>query len=224
MLINPEAAREAGTDRAAEMLHAALVDQIVEGVLLPGDALNEQALAARFGVSRTPVREALQRLVIAGIAERGPRRSLRVRRLDYAALGDLFEAHGEVEALCAQYAALRMTALERRLLAECVEEGEDAAARNDVAAYTRLNAQFHGMLLQGAHNAALQEISGNLNLRTAPYRQAQFRQTERLHASQTEHRRVLQAVLEENPRAAREAMLDHMTAVSSNVTRMLRRG
>lgn len=224
MLINFAAVADDGTERVAEMLYAALVDQIVEGVLAPGDVLSELGLAARFGVSRTPVREALQRLMMAGLVERGPRRALQVRRLVFTELSDLFEAHGEIESLCAQFAALRMTAMERRLLAECVEEGEDAAAREDNDSYTGLNARFHSMLLEGAHNASLFEISHNLGLRTAPYRQAQFRQTDRLHASQAEHRRVLEAVLNENPRDAHVAMLDHMTAVSLNVTRMLKRG
>lgn len=224
MLINFEATEDSNSERAAEMLHAAIVDEIVVGRLSPGDVLSELALAARFNVSRTPVREALQRLVQAGLAERGPRRALQVRRLVFAELTDLFEAQGEIESLCAQFATQRMTAMERRLLAECVEEGEDAAQRLDHDHYTHLNARFHAMLQEGAHNSSLQDISRNLDLRTAPYRQAQFRQTDRLLASQTEHRRVLEAVVAERASDAHDAMLDHMTAVSLNVTRMLKRG
>lgn len=223
MLIDSAAGADESGERAAGVLYATLVDQIVDGRLTPGDILSEMALAASFGVSRTPVREALQRLMMAGLVERGARRALQVRRLVFSELTDLFEAHGEIEALCTQYSALRMTALERRLLAECVEEGEDATSRADQDSYTALNIRFHNMLLEGAHNSSLQDIGRNLSLRTAPYRQAQFRQTDRLHASQTEHRRVLDAIMAENPREALAAMMDHMTAVSLNVTRMLKR-
>lgn len=223
MLIDFSASDEESGERGAEVLYAALVDQIVDGRLTPGDTLSELALAANFGVSRTPVREALQRLMMAGLVERGARRALHVRRLVFPELTDLFEAHGEVEALCAQYSALRMTAMERTLLAECVEEGEDATRRADQDAYTALNIRFHAMLLEGAHNSNMQNIGRNLGLRTAPYRQAQFRQTDRLKSSQTEHRRVLEAIQNESPREAQAAMLNHMTAVSLNVTRMLKR-
>ena len=99
--------------RIADRIFDLIVDSILTGELHPGDALNEQSIADRFDVSRTPVREALQRLKIAGLAERGARRSFKVSRLDALALRDLFEVMGEIEAICAEYCARRMSAQEK---------------------------------------------------------------------------------------------------------------
>ncbi|TMV84737.1 GntR family transcriptional regulator, partial [Thioclava sp. BHET1] len=74
----------------ADQVHAAILSSIVEGRYRPGDMLNELPISAEFGVSRTPVREALHRLVAEGLVERGPRRALLVRRVPIQALHELF--------------------------------------------------------------------------------------------------------------------------------------
>ncbi|PZU24625.1 MAG: GntR family transcriptional regulator [Shinella sp.] len=216
-----DGAMEEPSGKAADEVYAAVVDWIVEGRLKPGDTLHEMALADSFGLSRTPVREALQRLTLEGLTERGARRAFHVRRLEPLELGDLFEAMGEIEALCARLSAQRMSPLERARLSALVDEGQAAAEADDTIAYTGINARFHLALFEGAHNASLREIALSLRMRTMPYRDAQFRQTERLSSSQTEHRRIVDAVMAEEPEAAFAAMRAHMTATSLNITRML---
>lgn len=205
----------------ADRLYAVLVDRILDGRLRPGDALNELALAEDFGVSRTPVREAVQRLAMAGLAERGLRRSFRVRRLPPAELGDLLEALCEIEAVCARLSAARMSEVERRELEICVGDGARAAADGDGDVYARLNVRFHQLLFDGARNDHLKEIAGQLRVRAAPYREAQFRQTDRIASSQEEHERILAAVLARDPDAAQAAMTRHVASSSLNIRRML---
>lgn len=207
--------------RAADRIYAALVDRILSGELRPGQVLSEVQLAESFGLSRTPVREALQHLSIAGLAQRGPRRAFMVRRLDEPALNDLFETMGEIEALCAQYSARRMTAVERQALREIVEEGAACVEAGDAERYAAINARFHQALFDGAHNASLREMAQILRVRTAPYREAQFRKTDRLGSSQREHQRVVAAITAEEPRKAFEAMRGHVTETALNVMRML---
>ena len=89
------------TIRTAENIYETLVDGIVAGRMAPGEPLVEQALAEQFGVSRTPVREALHRLEQANLAERGARRAFVVRRMAPEDLAELFEAAGEVESALA---------------------------------------------------------------------------------------------------------------------------
>ncbi|NLH83617.1 MAG: GntR family transcriptional regulator [Phyllobacteriaceae bacterium] len=210
----------AGAGPTADRLYAVLVDRILDGRLRPGDALNELALAEDFGVSRTPVREAVQRLAMAGLAERGPRRSFRVRRLPPAELGDLLEALCEIEAVCARLSAARMSEVERRELEICVGEGARAAA-GDGETYARLNVRFHQLLFDGARNDHLKEIAAQLRIRAAPYREAQFRQTDRIASSQDEHERILAAVLARDPAEAQAAMTRHVASSSLNIKRML---
>lgn len=213
-------ADEAGGS-SADRVYGAIVDRIIEGRLRPGDALNEVALAEVFGVSRTPIREAVQRLAMAGLAERGQRRSFRVKRLPMADLADLFEAMAEIEALCARLSALRMSEVERRRFEDCVRAGGEAVARGDGEAYVALNTQLHQMLFDGARNRSLQEIASLLRVRAAPYREAQFRQTDRIASSHAEHERILAAILARDGVAAQVATTAHLASSSVNITRML---
>lgn len=211
----------ASTGPTADRLYVAIVDRIIDGRLKPGDALNEVVLADGFGVSRTPVREAVQRLAMAGLAERGPRRSFRVRRLPPSELGDLLEALCEIEAICARLSAARMSEVQRHELETCVREAASVARAGGGEAYALLNTRFHQLLFEGARNDHLKEVAGQLRVRAAPYREAQFRQTDRVASSQVEHERILAAVLAKDPEAAQAAMTLHVTSSSFNIKRML---
>jgi len=207
--------------RTADRIFGELVDRILDGSLAPGDGLSEQALAGDFRVSRTPVREALQHLELAGLAERGPRRAFMVRRMEAVALRELFETLGELEAVCAELSALRMRAAERHALREIVAAGAACAAAGDADGYVGINVRFHQALFDGAHNPTLGELAHGVRVRSAPYREAQFRKTARLATSQAEHERILAAVLAEDPAAARSAMREHIAATAANVVAMV---
>src|SRR5882724_10456491 len=97
----------------ADELRLALADDIVRGVLPPGSALDETELARRFGVSRTPVREAIRQLAASGLVEARPHRGAEVAHPNEDRLMGMFEAMAELESLCAAMAAERMTSPER---------------------------------------------------------------------------------------------------------------
>jgi len=104
----------AGT--TVEQMVRAIADMIVTGQILPGDKLDEISLAARFEVSRTPVREALRELGAMGLVDREPNRSAVVSNVTETYLHSMFEAMAELEGVCARLAAERMTVDERRTL------------------------------------------------------------------------------------------------------------
>lgn len=208
--------------RSADRIYEALVRRIVEGALKPGDRLVEEAIAGEFGVSRTPVREALQHLSITGLAERGARRAFVVRRMDLPMLEELFEAMAELEAACARLSAVRMTAAERQALAAFAEACERCALAGDPQGYATANARFHAALYEGAHNRTLGAAAQVLRVRTSPWRAAQFeRARERLESSQAEHRRVLSAILAADGAAAEQAMRAHIAATTVVVRDLL---
>jgi DNA-binding GntR family transcriptional regulator len=100
----------------AEQVRQQIADDILSGRLKPGQQLEENALAAQFNVSRTPVRDALRQLGSTGLVEVRPHRGVRVADIDVSLLEELFEAQTEVEAVCAQLTALRSNATDRRQL------------------------------------------------------------------------------------------------------------
>ncbi|MGI3168519.1 GntR family transcriptional regulator [Pseudooceanicola sp. C21-150M6] len=198
------------TIRTAENILETLIDEIVAGRMGPGEPLIEQALAEQFGVSRTPVREALHRLEQASLAERGARRAFVVRRLAPEDLSELFEAAGEVESGLAALAANRMSEIERRKLLAIVEEGD---ACEDPELYSEINARFHDTIKSGARNAILSATLDELNLRTLGWRTANFHEdTTRLVSSRAEHRTIADAIAEQDAETTRRLMRSHVAS------------
>ena len=172
-----------------------LAHAIVTGAIVPGEKLEEQALANEFAVSRTPVREALRQLNGMGLVEMRPRGGVAVARIEVAQLADMFEALGELEGVCAKFSANRMREVERQKLRILVEKGAGAVAANEVAEYARLNEQVHDLIYQGAHNASILQTTQSFRKRLAPFRVPTFRMMgERMHSSLREHREILAAI------------------------------
>ena len=197
----------------ADILARQISDAILAGELSPGERLDEQSLAKRYSVSRTPVREALRQLGPTGLIESRPRRGVVVASVTREQLEELFVAMGEIEATCARLSAISMTPIERRRLGALhARMGEDVAAA-DGESYAEANIGFHGAIYAGAHNAVLAEIATRLRRRLLPYRRAQFRAPGRLRLSHAEHEDVMAAILRGNAAEAHAAMLHHVTLV-----------
>ena len=122
------------------------------GVYRPGDRLVESELADRFGVSRTPIREALQRLETQSLLARDGR-SLIVASLDHNQMAELYVVRSELEALAARLASRHATAEEVRLLQQMVTE--DRALVDDPEALARTNRRFHRQVHLASHNRYL---------------------------------------------------------------------
>ena len=130
-----------------------LVLQAIDtGVYRPGDRLVESELAERFGVSRTPIREALQRLETQSLLARDGR-SLIVASLDHNQMAELYVVRSELEGLAARLAARHASAEEVRVLRRMVDE--DAALVGDPAALARANRRFHRQVHLASHNRFL---------------------------------------------------------------------
>ncbi|MEM6387862.1 MAG: GntR family transcriptional regulator [Pseudomonadota bacterium] len=129
-----------------------ILNAIDSGMYRPGDRLVESELADRFGMSRTPIREALQRLETQSLLARDGR-SLVVASLDHNQMAELYIVRSELEALAARLAARHATDEEIRLLKEMVRE--DQALVNDPAALARTNRRFHRQVHLASHNRYL---------------------------------------------------------------------
>ena len=202
------------TGTTVEQMTRSIADMIVTGKLPPGTKLDEGSLAARFDVSRTPVREALRELGAMGLVEREPNRSAVVTNVTGAYLHSMFEAMAELEAVCARLCASRMTAEERHELeADHIQSKElvSADAHEDYAAY---NTEFHNRLYRGAHNDHIAEMVMQTRARLAPFRRAQFRLPSRLAKSFEEHETIVAAILQADSVRAGEAAYHHVEIVS----------
>ena len=172
-----------------------VADEITRGVLPPGTTLDETALAARFGMSRTPVREAIRELAASGLVDTRPHRGAVVARPSVARLQSMFDVMAELEALCAGLCALQITPNERRALEALHTDMGELMRQGDFSAYREANEVFHTSIYAGSHNDYLVELTLGTRRRLSPFRRAQFRALGRLALSHTEHDRVTTAIL-----------------------------
>ena len=196
--------------RRASELRTILEEDIVTGRMAPGERLDETGLAERFGVSRTPVREALQQLAGEGLITLRPRRGAVVAAPDLGELLALFETMAELESACAGLAARRLDATGHARLEALVEACAPLVEAGEHDGYYDHNVAFHEALYEGAGNAVLAETTRRLRNRLAPYRRLQLRTPRRLLGSHEEHGALVRAIREGNEAGARALMLDHV--------------
>jgi DNA-binding GntR family transcriptional regulator len=188
---------------------ATLVDRIDAGLLAPGAALDEQRLAAEFGVSRTPVREALLTLEALGILTRRPRGGATVFRPDAAQFLAILEVHAGLEGWAAGLAARRLTGVGAEGIARALAACEAHLARHGEAegdAYYQCNMRFHAAVAEASGNRELlEQIKTNARRLMAYYRR-RYRIRGSIAASVDDHRRIV-AVIEAGDAAGAGALM-----------------
>jgi DNA-binding GntR family transcriptional regulator len=198
------------TSRRSEQMGDLIEERIVTGAYPPGMRLDETELATGFGVSRTPIREALIQLSSAGLVEIRPRRGAIVAEIGPHRLCEMFEVMAELEAMCGRLAARRITEPEQLALAAAHQACEDARDANDPDTYYRLNEQFHHLIYAASHNGFLEEQAAALHRRLRPYRRLQLRVRDRMGSSFAEHAGIVEAILAEDGELAAERLRAHV--------------
>jgi DNA-binding GntR family transcriptional regulator len=196
--------------RRADALRDQLEQDIVTGVLRPGERLDEQSLAARFGVSRTPIREALMQLATVGLVTLHQRRGAFVASLSLKDIIERFEVMAAFEGACAALAARRITDEERGELLEAHEACTREAAEGGSDAYYYANERFHSVIYEACHNTFLAEQAQQLRGRLKPYRRLQLRARSRVANSLAEHQEIVDAILAGDGSKAEQLLKDHI--------------
>lgn len=196
--------------RRTARLQDRIEDMIMTGALEPGARLDEMSLATQFGVSRTPVREALRALAASGIVEHRPNRGAIVRPVGPTERAEMFEVMAALEAMCAERAASEAGEAARAAIRESHRACAEAAAAEDGDAYYYQNEAFHEAIDAAAGNRFLSEHTRALRRRLKPYRRLQLRAEGRLSASLAEHERIVQAIEAGDAETARATMYAHV--------------
>jgi len=202
------------TGTTVDQMVRSIADHIVTGTLTPGEKLDESALAGRYEVSRTPVREALSRLAAMGLVDRRPNRGAIVAMMTPERLAATFEGMAELEGICARLAAERMTTAERRLLEREHQDSMRFVRAGADEDYEQCNTSFHTRLYIGAHSPHIYELTIQTRSRLAPFRRAQFRLPGRLSKSWQEHGAIVTAIMRGEGAAAEIAAKAHVSLVS----------
>ena len=175
----------------------------------PGDRLVESELAERFGVSRTPVREALQRLETQSMLKRDGR-SLIVATLDHNQLAELYAVRTELEGLAARLAARHATEEEIRVLQSMVND-DRALLGGDPAALSRANKRFHKQIHLASHNRFLVQQLDLVHRAMALMTNTSFAAEGRDEVALDEHAKIVAAIEAGDGDAAYQALKSHIS-------------
>ncbi len=200
------------------IVHSALYQQVADRVrgliyshqLAPGSAVDEKALCERFGISRTPMREALKVLAAEGLVELVPRRGCFVRRLEMDELAELFPVMAVLEGLCAREAVKRLDAEGLARLDALHADLESHAADGEINAYYETNLRFHQAVADLSGNRWLQRSVSDLRKIMRLARHTQLTLPGRLRHSLEEHRRIMAAFRQHDVSALDACMQDHL--------------
>ena len=199
-------------DRVVETLH----DRIAQGLIVPGETLRIEALAREFGVSRTPVREAISKLEAQGVV---------VRRTGYAAtvfapfrkeVLEYYEMRMVLEPLAARLAAAEVTPNVLKKLETLVDAMDNFEATN----WFVLNRDFHHVLYSAVERPYLLESIDNLIVRSDPYIRIYFKGHD-LEETQRGHRRILEAVRCGDADELEQAIADHLRHVVTGILEVI---
>lgn len=185
-----------------------ILDAIDQGTYRPGDRLVEIELAERFRVSRTPIREALQRLETQSLLAREGR-SLIVASLDHNQTAELYVVRGELEGLAARLAARHATPEEVRVLREMVEA--DNALIGDTSALARNNRRFHKQVHLASHNRYLVQQLDLVHRTMALMATTSLAAVGRTEIAQSEHDKIVSAIEAKDEAGAGAALRDHIS-------------
>lgn len=196
--------------RVSDGAYQALQAAIVDGRLSPGTRLSVPALAARLGVSRSPVREALTRLISDGLAVEVPHRGAVVAHLTLADLLPVYELREVLEGLAARLAAIRIESHGEARLRRVLADHAVAADRDDRPAATAADVAFHTGLREIASNAELEKTLGGIQARIRVAMRTTV-VTEGPRPAIADHEKILDAVMAKDPERAERYARAHIT-------------
>ncbi|GAA4358326.1 GntR family transcriptional regulator [Variovorax defluvii] len=186
-------------------------EAIRKGELLPGDGIDEGALMERYGVSRTPVREALLQLQAQQLLQSLSRGGMVVARMDVPQLLAMWEVLAELEGICARLACERMTTRDLQALEEAHRAAEPAVDAEDVEAWQAHNRAFHEVLYRACANCYLRDEILLTRARTGAYRRHAFAAIGLIRKSWEQHDQILQALRARDAARAWELMVAHLS-------------
>lgn len=186
-----------------------IIEGIKDGRFVPGTRLREIDLAAQMGLSRTPVREALGRMQVQGLAVNDPDRGLIITEPDYSMTSELYVMREVLEGTAARLAARHASDVEIEFLNEINQRDARLTAPEELAANNRL---FHGTLYQCAHNRYLLKTLSSLQESMMLLGPTTLTSPGRAEHARHEHQALVDALYKRDPDAAEQAARAHISA------------
>ena len=205
---------------SSELVYRRLKEQIISGEMAPGSRLIELNIAADFGVSRTPVREALKRLAAENLVLADPARGMIVHAPDTGEIEDVFIVREALDGLAARLAAHRITPSELarlRLIVDTMREAIKGERREQILIS---NQRFHDVIYSAAGNPMLARVASDLRDFVRRFTTLPFASPDRVEHVLSEHEQILAALEAHDPEAAQRASNAHLDAAREYLVRL----
>lgn len=203
-----------------ESVYNAIREEILEGKLASGTALTECALAARLGVSRTPIRGALHRLSEEGLVSATPNRGAVVVGVNAKDLVDIYKIRMRLEGLASREAAKSISTEDKARLSDSVELSEFYIQKKDTEHLKQLDTEFHSIIYKASGNRLLYKTLSELHGNITAYRKLSISVDDRLERSVKEHRDILNAILAGDAELADKLTSRHIEAALENLLKV----
>ena len=200
-----------------EILVSEIEKLIVNGSMVPGQRLDEMVLAKKYGVSRTPVREAIRALIAIGLVQNTGKQGSQVAKLSISMLIEMFELMAVLEGMCAQLAARRATKNELLEMQKTHQLLEKTFEKGTHKEFYNVNLQFHDQLYNASHTQYLAEETLRLRRRLSPYRMRVTFQPGRMNSTLEEHNKILIAIKKGESELAKNEAISHLRLIGNDL-------
>ena len=200
-----------------EILVSEIEKLIVNGSMVPGQRLDEMVLAKKYGVSRTPVREAIRALIAIGLVQNTGKQGSQVAKLSISMLIEMFELMAVLEGMCAQLAARRATKNQLFEMQKTHELLEKTFEKGTHKEFYNVNLQFHDQLYNASHTQYLAEETLRLRRRLSPYRMRVTFQPGRMNSTLEEHNKILIAINKGESELAKNEAISHLRLIGNDL-------
>ena len=206
-----------GYELLSQKVYRALKTEIIKGSLKPGTKLSEGKIAKQMGVSRTPIREALRELAAEGFVKISPNQGVVVSNASVEDVQEVLQIRGVLEGLAARLATKTINEEEIKELEKYQKRMEHYTNKDDVLAFSEMDAEFHELILNICGNNRLIQIRKNLSDQAHRYRIRSLSVPGRLKYSLKEHQEIVEALKRKNSEQADRLSQKHIENVLANI-------
>lgn len=206
-----------GYELLSQKVYRALKTEIIKGSLKPGTKLSEGKIAEQMGVSRTPVREALKELAAEGFVKMNPNQAVVVSNASVEDVQEVLQIRGVLEGLAARLATRMISEEEIKELEKYQKQMEYYTKKDDVLAFSEMDAEFHELILNVCGNNRLIQIRKNLSDQARRYRIRSLSVPGRLKYSLKEHQEIVEELKRKNAEQADRLSQKHIENVLANI-------
>lgn len=204
-----------------ERAYVQIKQRIITLKFQPGEYINESAVSKQLNIGRTPVHQALNRLMLEGMVDVIPRKGVIVKPMSIDEVLKIVETRLAVEPYCVQLAAKRADQTQLDRMTELLGRSGPLVTRRDIEGLMELDREFHGAIADAAQNEVLSDILRNLHQRSLRFWFVSLNDDVHLRNVQSEHQAILDAIVARDAEGAAAQMREHIRSFGNNVSRRI---